>query len=161
MIVIFPGSFDPITYGHLDIIERAEALFGNVIVVMLHNSKKKYFFTPEERMEQLQDATKHVKGVQLQIFDGLLMDFAKSQDSRLIIRGVRSVSDYEYELPVAVGIKQLSKDIETFFIPTNPKYSYVSSSMVKELARYKADISELVPQLIQDALLKKYSLIEG
>lgn len=158
MTVVFPGSFDPVTYGHLDIIERAETLFGKVVVVLLHNARKKHLFTVEERKKQLHETTKHINGVQLETFDGLLIDFVKQHDIKLIIRGIRSITDYEYELPVAIGIKQLCGDVETVFIPTSPKYAYISSSMVKEVASYNTDVTQLVPEFIQSALIKKYSL---
>jgi pantetheine-phosphate adenylyltransferase len=155
-IAVVPGSFDPITNGHLDIISRGASIFGQVNVVVLNNSSKNPLFTVEERMELIVDATSHLKNVKVETFSGLLMDYAESVDASAIIRGLRAVSDFEYEMQITSMNRVLNDEIETFFIMTKNQYSFLSSSIVKEVAKYGGYIGELVPPQVEAALKSKY-----
>ncbi|MGI8384579.1 pantetheine-phosphate adenylyltransferase [Robertmurraya sp. P23] len=154
-IAVCPGSFDPITYGHLDIITRGAKVFDEVFVVVLSNSSKKPLFSVEERTEMIREVTKHLPNVKVDSFQGLLVDYASSVGASAIIRGLRAVSDFEYEMQITSMNRVLNDQIETFFIMTNSQYSFLSSSIVKEVAKYKGNISELVPPLVERALLEK------
>lgn len=155
-IAVCPGSFDPITYGHLDIITRAAKVFDEIYVVVLNNSSKKPLFTVEERIDLISKVTKHIPNVKADSFQGLLVDYAKSVSANAIIRGLRAVSDFEYEMQITSMNRVLNDDIETFFIMTNNQYSFLSSSIVKEVAKYDGKISELVPQEVEAALISKF-----
>ncbi|WP_066052910.1 pantetheine-phosphate adenylyltransferase [Robertmurraya korlensis] len=154
-IAVCPGSFDPITYGHLDIITRGAKVFDEVFVVVLSNSSKKPLFSVEERTEMIREVTKHLPNVKVDSFQGLLVDYASSVGASAIIRGLRAVSDFEYEMQITSMNRVLNDQIETFFIMTNSQYSFLSSSIVKEVAKYKGNISELVPPLVEKALMEK------
>ena len=154
-IAIYPGSFDPVTNGHLDIIERTAAIFDKVIVAILINSNKKPTFTIEERMDMLKAATSHIKNVQIEFFDGLLVDFVKEKGARVIVKGLRAISDFEYEFQMAMLNKSVEPEIETLFMMTSNKYSYLSSSIVKELGRLGASLDDLVPEKIMDNVINK------
>lgn len=144
--VIYPGSFDPVTYGHLDIIKRSASMFEEVIVGVLSNSAKNPLFTLEERTEMIEDAVKDFDNVKVINFDGLLIDYMKKNDISVIVRGLRAVTDFEYELQIAQSNRKVSKDtIDTVFLTTSIDYAYLSSSIVKEYARYGTDVSEFVP----------------
>ncbi|WP_409294480.1 pantetheine-phosphate adenylyltransferase [Peribacillus sp. SCS-26] len=160
-IAVCPGSFDPITNGHLDIIQRAAKVFEEVYIVVLNNSSKQPLFTVDERQELIRQATVHIPNVKVSSFQGLLVDYAKSINADAIIRGLRAVSDFEYEMQITSMNRLLNEQIETFFIMTNNQYSFLSSSIVKEVARYGGDISELVPTVVKEWLLKKYESQEG
>lgn len=150
-IAIVPGSFDPITNGHIDIIKRTCALFDVVYVSILSNSAKSPLFSVEERIELIKRATKDLKNVKVDSFTGLLVNYAREHDAKFIVKGLRAVSDFEYEFQMSLTNKQLAPEIETFFITTNSKYSYLSSSIVKEVAKYGGDLTEMVPpEIIQD-----------
>jgi pantetheine-phosphate adenylyltransferase len=155
-IAVCPGSFDPITYGHLDIIRRGAKVFEKVYVVVLNNSAKNPLFTVEERMKLIKEVTKDLPNVQVDQFSGLLIEYAKSVNANAIIRGLRAVSDFEYEMQITSMNRVLNEDIETFFIMTNNQFSFLSSSIVKEVAKYNGNISELVPPLVETALHKKF-----
>ncbi|KUP07322.1 phosphopantetheine adenylyltransferase [Bacillus coahuilensis p1.1.43] len=155
-IAVCPGSFDPLTYGHLDIITRGAKVFNEIRVVVLNNSSKNPLFTAAERVELIKEATKHLPNVQVDTFSGLLIDYAKSVGASAIIRGLRAVSDFEYEMQITSMNRVLDENIETFFIMTNNQYSFLSSSIVKEVAKYKGDISELVPQIVEEKLKEKF-----
>ncbi|OIK15175.1 pantetheine-phosphate adenylyltransferase [Bacillus sp. MUM 13] len=155
-IAVCPGSFDPITFGHLDIIQRSAKVFEEVYVVVLNNSAKNSLFSIEDRLALIQKATEHIPNVKVDSFQGLLVDYAKSIKADAIIRGLRAISDFEYEMQGTSMNRLLNEKIETFFIMTNNQYSFLSSSIVKEVAKYGGDISELVPAIVKDALHKKF-----
>ena len=152
---IYPGSFDPVTNGHLDIIERTAAIFDKVTVAILINSSKTPTFTIAERIDMLKKATAHIPNVEIEFFDGLLVDFVRSKNAKVIIKGLRAVSDFEYEFQMAMLNKSVAPDIETLFMMTGNKYSYLSSSIVKELGRLGAPVEEFVPQAIMDNVTEK------
>ncbi|ATF14238.1 pantetheine-phosphate adenylyltransferase [Brevibacillus sp. HB1.2] len=154
-IAVCSGSFDPVTYGHLDIIARGANVFDKVIVAVLINSKKNSLFSVEERVDLLRQATADMKNVEVDSFDGLLIDYMNKKGAQVIIRGLRAVSDFEYEMQVASINKKLDENIETFFMMTNNQYSYLSSSIVKEVAKYKASVADLVPPVVEEALKRK------
>jgi pantetheine-phosphate adenylyltransferase len=147
MHVVYPGSFDPLTNGHLDVIQRASRLFAKVTVGVLENPNKRgqYLFTAEERLAIVREATAHLPNVEAATFSGLLVDFVKRVGAQAIVKGLRAVSDYEYELQMAHLNRQLLPGLETLFILSATRYSFVSSTMVKEIARYGGDVSKLVP----------------
>lgn len=153
---VCPGSFDPVTLGHLDIIERASNVFEHVIVAVLNNSEKKPLFTVEERVKLLTEVTSHLPNVEVDSFQGLLIDYMETIEAKTIVRGLRAVSDFEYELQVASTNRKLNDSIETFFMMTNNKYSFLSSSIVKEVAKYHASVEELVPNEVEQALIEKF-----
>ena len=152
---IYPGSFDPPTYGHLDIIERASKLCDELIIGVLKNSAKTPLFSVEERGNMLKVTTRDIANVRVESFEGLTVDFAKQNGATIIVRGLRALTDFDYELQLSQINKTLCEDIETIFLSTNLKYSFLSSSTVKEVASYRADISGLVPPYIQELVEKK------
>ncbi len=154
---VFPGSFDPVTTGHMDLIERAAAIFDRLVIGVLANSSKIPLFTVEERVQMLEGLTKDMHGIEVLSFDGLLADFVEKTGADTVIRGIRSPSDFEYELPLAQANYKLNYKADTLFLATRPEYSYISSSAVKELARYKGDIEGFVPEAIYQFLKKKYN----
>jgi pantetheine-phosphate adenylyltransferase len=158
MHVVYPGSFDPLTNGHLDVIQRASRLFARVTVAILENPNKRgqYLFTAEERLAIVREATAHLPNVEAATFSGLLVDFVKRVGAQAIVKGLRAVSDYEYELQMAHLNRQLLPGLETLFILSATRYSFVSSTMVKEIARYGGDVSKLVPPATLRALKAKF-----
>lgn len=158
---VIPGTFDPITFGHLDIIKRGAKVFEEVYVTVLNNSAKHPLFTVNERIALIKEVTKDIPNVKVDQFSGLLVDYAKSVNAHAIIRGLRAVSDFEYEMQITSMNRLLDEDIETFFIMTNTKYSFLSSSIVKEIAKYHAEIYQLVPLVVENALRQKYSKISN
>ncbi|EAC8054335.1 pantetheine-phosphate adenylyltransferase [Listeria monocytogenes] len=155
-IAVIPGTFDPITNGHLDIIERAAKIFDVLYVSVLNNSSKKPLFTIEERMEMIRQVTAHLPNVQVESASGLTVDYAATRGATAIVRGLRAVSDFEYEMQIASMNRTLNAEIETFFVMTNTKYSFLSSSMVKEVAQYQGDINELVPEIVNEQVQAKF-----
>ena len=153
---IYPGSFDPITNGHLDIIKRTSKIYDKVIVGVLSNKNKKPLFTAEERVELIKKVTDKLDNVEVDTFNGLLVDFAKNKDAKVIIKGLRTVADFEYEFQMALLNKALDSDIETMFMMTDTKYSYISSSMVKELAGFHGDLTGFLPYDIIETVKEKY-----
>lgn len=144
-IAVFPGSFDPVTKGHVDLIYRASKMFDTLVLGVLINSSKKPLLTLEERVELLGEVTEKMPNVRVEAFEGLLVDFVDKCDADVIVRGLRTANDFEYELPLAQTNYKLNGRADTVFLATSPQYSYVSSSAVKELMRYNADISDFVP----------------
>ncbi len=155
-IAVCPGSFDPITLGHLDIIKRGARVFDEVIVVVLNNSAKNSLFSLEERTTLISEATKSISNVSVDSFSGLLMDYAKSINASAILRGLRAVSDFEYEMQITAMNKKLVDEIDTFFVMTNNQYSFLSSSIVKEVAKYGGNVKDLVPECVNIALENKF-----
>mgnify|MGYP001589683195 CR=1 FL=1 len=152
---IYPGSFDPVTYGHLDIIQRAQRLFDTVVIAVAGNSQKKPLFSVKERLNMLKKATQGMDGVVITHFDGLVVDYARKNKLGVIIRGLRMVSDFEYEFQMALTNRKLASDVETIFLMPAEQYSYISSRLLKETAGLGADISSFVPGYVQDALKAK------
>ena len=152
---VYPGSFDPVTLGHYDIIERSSRIFDRVIVGVLCNSAKTPLFTTDERVEMLRYVTAELPNVTVLSFDGLLVDFARQQSADVIVRGLRAVTDFEYELQMAQMNRVIAPEIDTLFLTTNLKYAYLSSSMVKEVARYGGDISEFLNSRIAEIVTEK------
>lgn len=155
-ISIYPGSFDPITLGHIDIIERASKMTDKLIVAVLTNSSKHSLFSVAERVDLIKESVEHLKNVEVQSFDGLTVDFAKKVGANTIIRGLRAITDFEYELQLAQTNRQVNGDIDTIFLLTNLQYSYLSSSIVKEVASYNGDISKFVTPSVALAVKSKY-----
>jgi len=155
-LAVCPGSFDPVTNGHLDIIRRGAKVFDNVVVVVFNNAAKSSLFTVEERIDLLKQATADLPNVQVDASDGLLMDYAKRHGAQVILRGLRAVSDFEYEMQITSMNRKLDPAIETFFMMTNNQYSFLSSSVVKEVAKFHADVTDLVPEGVAKALIQKY-----
>jgi pantetheine-phosphate adenylyltransferase len=156
---VCPGSFDPVTYGHLDIIQRAAHVFDTVTVAVLNNASKDPLFSVAQRMELLKEVTKDIPNVNIDSFNGLLIDYMRKNNATTIIRGLRAISDFEYELQVASINRKLDDSIETFFMMTNNKYSYLSSSIVREVAKYHSSVADLVPPQVEEALMKKFSQV--
>ncbi|MCM3160378.1 pantetheine-phosphate adenylyltransferase [Metabacillus litoralis] len=155
-IAVCPGSFDPITYGHLDIIKRGAKVFEEVYVCVLNNASKQPLFTVDERCELIREVTKEMPNVIVESYRGLLIDYAREKNAQVILRGLRAVSDFEYEMQITSMNRVLDENIETFFMMTNNQYSFLSSSIVKEVAKYKGNISELVPKAVEKALKSKF-----
>ncbi|WP_085524092.1 pantetheine-phosphate adenylyltransferase [Tuberibacillus sp. Marseille-P3662] len=153
---VCPGSFDPVTLGHLDIIKRGAKIFDHVIVVVLHNNSKDGLFTVEERVNFIKESTKDLANVTVDYFHGLLVDYANQKHVDVLLRGLRAVSDFEYELKITSINKKLNDDIETFFMMTNNQYSFLSSSIVKEIASHDALVEDLVPPVVETALKAKF-----
>jgi pantetheine-phosphate adenylyltransferase len=154
---IYPGSFDPITNGHIDIIERATRLFDTLVVAVLQNPAKNTLFSASERVGMIREAVMHLKGVEVEVFDGLLVEFAKKVDASIIVRGLRAISDFDYEFQMALINKKLYPHLETVFMMTAEEHLYLSSSVVKELASFGAPIHALVPANVANALQKRLS----
>ena len=158
MKIIYPGSFDPITLGHLDIINRVSEKFDEVYIAILNNTKKNSLFTVEERIEIIEDACKGLENVKVVSFSGLLVDYAKEIDCKLIVRGLREISDYEKEVQMALMNRELDNELETLFLVSNAKYSFVSSTLVKEVIYFGGDISSFVPELAYKMLKERYNI---
>lgn len=152
--VVCPGSFDPVTNGHLDIISRASRLYDEVVVAVLINKTKTGLFTIDERLEMLSEVTKEYGNVKVDSFHGLLVDFCRQNDIPVIVKGLRAVSDYEYELQMAQMNHRMA-GVETLFMSTNPLYSFLSSSLMKEVAKWGGDVSGLVPDVIAERLVER------
>lgn len=158
---IYPGSFDPVTLGHLDIIRRSSKLVDHLIVGVLNNSGKSPLFSVDERVNMLKEVTSDLGNVEVLSFSGLLVDFAKKHEVQTIIRGLRAVTDFEYELAMSQTNRVAAPQIDTIFLNTSLKYAYLSSSIVKEMAMYGGDISKFVPELIIDRVYEKYNVTAG
>lgn len=145
LTAIYPGTFDPLTFGHLDVIERASVLFGSIIVAAAISTSKQTLLSIEERIEVISNSTKHLKNCTVERFDGLLVDFARQKNAGVIVRGLRTISDFEYEFRMALTNRKIAENIETVFLMTSEEYSYISSTLVREIAKYGGNISGFVP----------------
>ena len=156
-IGIYPGSFDPVTLGHIDVIKRASALVDHLIIGVLKNSSKTPLFSAEERVELLKRTTQDIPNIEIESYDGLLVDFADSKNADVIVRGLRAVTDFEYELQLAQTNRKLNPKVDTVFLATSVEYAYLSSSIVREIARYNGNIEKFVPEnIIEDVYNKMY-----
>ena len=160
-IAIYPGTFDPVTKGHLDILVRAKELFDELIIAVAADSKKTPLFTLGERMELLMEATKDMPNVSVRVFEGLTVEFARQCEAIVIIRGLRALSDFEYEFQLALMNKKIAPDIETIFLMTQSDYSFISSSAIKWAASLHAGVSDFVPPHVEKALIEKYSSLRS
>jgi pantetheine-phosphate adenylyltransferase len=156
-VAVYPGSFDPLTFGHIDIIERALEIFDEVIVSIFVNPNKKPLFTLEERIDILKNVLKDYSGVKIDNFNGLLTDYLREKKIKVVIRGLRAVSDLEYEFQYAAANRTLYPEIETVFFVPRLRYSYLSSSVVREIARFGGDVSKMVPQYVVEKIKNKYT----
>ncbi|MDD5617682.1 MAG: pantetheine-phosphate adenylyltransferase [Candidatus Omnitrophica bacterium] len=152
---IYPGSFDPITYGHIDIIKRALTIFEEVIIAVANNSSKDPLFSAEERVKMIKQATKNFDRVSVESFNGLVVDYAHKKKINVIVRGLRMISDFEYEFQMALTNRKLAPDVETIYLMPSESYSYISSKLLKEASRLGANISNFVPKFIEEKLKKK------
>ncbi|MBQ9120091.1 MAG: pantetheine-phosphate adenylyltransferase [Lachnospiraceae bacterium] len=159
IIGIYPGSFDPVTLGHLDIIKRSAKMVDKLIIGVLNNSSKHPLFSVEERVEMIKTVTKDLENVSVEAFDGLTVDFAKKRNATVMVRGLRAVTDFEYEIQIAQTNHAIMPEIDTIFLTTSVQYSYLSSSIVKEVASYGGDIEKFVPESILPAVLSKFKAI--
>lgn len=155
-IAVYPGTFDPITNGHIDLVERSLGIFDEVIIALAPNPKKIPLFTTDERIEMIKTATKGLRNVKIDIFNGLLVDYAKKKNARAIIRGLRAVSDFEYEFQMALMNRRLDNKIETVFLMPSEEYSYLTSSIIKEIAAFKGSVNGLVPKVVANKLKEKF-----
>ncbi len=155
-VAVYPGSFDPCTNGHLDIITRASGLFEKVVVAVLINEKKHPLFSLEERVDMLKTVTKHLENVEVIAFSGLLADFMRQNNYSIIIKGLRAVSDFEYEFQMALTNRTLFDKIETVFIPSSSEFMFLSSSIVKEVAKYNGDLTPLVPKELVPRIMSRF-----
>ena len=158
-IAVYPGSFDPITYGHIDIIKRGLTIFDEIIVAVANNSQKNSLFTTDERVELIQDVVKGEGRVTVDTFGGLLIDYVSSRGAHVIIRGLRAISDFEYEFQIAQMNSSIGREIETLFMMTSLQYGYLSSSIVKEVCSLNGNIDKFVPPEVKAALRQKYGLL--
>jgi len=157
---IYPGSFDPVTKGHLDIIERSANIFDELVVGVLNNSAKNSLFSIDERVSMIKEMTANMKNVTVTSFEGLLVNHMKEIDASIIVRGLRAVTDFEYELQIAQTNHKVSSDVDTIFLTSNLEYAYLSSTIVKEIASYGGDISNFVPEQIVNRIYTKYNIIK-
>ena len=156
-IGVYPGTFDPITNGHMDIIKRASKLFDKLIVGVLINTNKKPIFTAEERVELIKESCYALDNIEVDCFSGLLIDFVKNKKANTIVRGLRAVSDFEYEFQMALMNRKLDENVETVFMMTSSKYSYLSSSLIKEVAKFGGCIKGLIPENVEKEMFEKFS----
>ncbi|HLW99591.1 MAG TPA: pantetheine-phosphate adenylyltransferase [Candidatus Acidoferrales bacterium] len=154
-LAIYPGSFDPVTNGHLDLIERGTKIFDRLVVAVLRNLDKEPLFPTQERVDMLREVTRQWANVEVDVFDGLLVDYARKRNAQVILRGIRAFSDYEYELQMALMNRRLESNIETVFMMPAEKYSYLSSRLVREIAHLGGDIKGLVPPVVEQRLRAK------
>lgn len=156
---VYPGSFDPITYGHIDIIDRASRLFDNVIVAVLNNPSKTPLFCTGERIEMIKEATNELENVEVDSFSGLLIDYVEKKEANTVLKGLRAVSDFEYEFQMALMNRKLNRNVETIFMMTSSRYSFISSSLIKEVVKFGGCAKDLVPDYVFDRLVAKYKEI--
>ncbi len=158
---IYPGTFDPITNGHLDIIKRAARIFDKVIVAVAKNTGKTPLFSMDERQQLIKSSVEHIEGVSVEIFDGLIVDFCHKKGASALIRGLRALSDFEYEFQMALLNRKIGKDVESVFLMPKEKYTYLSSSMIKEIAALGGDVSCFVPEHVKNELINKFKKKES
>lgn len=156
-LAIYPGSFDPLTNGHLDIIKRSLHLYDKIIIAIATNSRKNTFFSVEERLVLIREVLKDWKGLEIDTFSGLTVDYARERNAKVIIRGLRAVTDFDYEYAISLMNSKLAPEVETVFLMANNEHSFISSTIVKEVARHGRAVSNHVPEIINNALLKKYA----
>ncbi|MBK7444745.1 MAG: pantetheine-phosphate adenylyltransferase [Ignavibacteria bacterium] len=156
LVSIYPGTFDPVTNGHLDVIERASGLFEKVIVTIAVNQNKKPMFSESERKDMLINVTSHLKNVEVDFFEGLLVKYAEEKKAGVIIRGLRAISDFEYEFQMSLTNRKLNPEINTVFLMPHEKYSYLNSSLVRELASFNANVKEFLPEYVLKKLEEKF-----
>ena len=156
-VAIYPGSFDPVTNGHLDLIERGQKMFDRLIVAVLKNTEKEPMFSVPERVEMLREVTRHWESVEIDVFEGLLVDYARKRGAAVILRGIRAVSDYEYELQMALMNRKLEPRLETVFMMPGETYSYLSAKVVREIAHFGGPLTGLVPPTVEQRLRAKVS----
>jgi pantetheine-phosphate adenylyltransferase len=156
-VAIYPGSFDPVTNGHLDLIERGQKMFDRLIVAVLKNTEKEPMFSVPERVEMLREVTRHWESVEIDVFEGLLVDYARKRGAAVILRGIRAVSDYEYELQMALMNRKLEPRLETVFMMRGETYSYLSAKVVREIAHFGGPLAGLVPPTVEQRLRAKVS----
>jgi pantetheine-phosphate adenylyltransferase len=154
---IYPGSFDPVTNGHFDVVERARKLFDEVIVAVAHNDEKQALFSLDQRLDLLRQTIGKIDNIRVAQFEGLLVDFARAEKAHAVIRGLRAVSDFEFEFQMALMNRKLESDLETIFLMPKEEYTYLSSRLVKEIARLGGDVSTFVPPIVAKALAHKFS----
>ena len=154
-LAIYPGTFDPVTKGHIDMIKRATHIFSKVIVAVAHTTSKQTLFTTEERLKMLKECTKGIKGIEVEVFDGLVIEFARKKKANVLIRGLRMISDFEYELQMALTNRRLDESIETIFLMPSEGYSFLSSTLLKEAASLGADVSSFVPKNVEKQLKQR------
>ena len=156
-IAIYPGTFDPLTYGHLDVVKRASKIFPRIIVAVAHNSQKTSLFTLEERMDMMKEAVKGITNVEIETFQGLVVDYARSKKANVLIRGLRMISDFEFEFQMALTNRRLDETVETVFLMPSEGYSFLSSALLREAASLGADTSSFVPGFIGERLREKFA----
>jgi len=157
-LAIYPGTFDPVTFGHLDVIERTNHIFPEVIVAVAETSRKNLLFGLEERIDMVREVTKNLKGVRVEAFNSLVVDFARKKKAGVLIRGLRMISDFEYEFQMTLTNRRLAEDIETVFLMPSEKHSFISSTLLKEVSVLGADVSTLVPEFVEKKLKAKLAL---
>jgi pantetheine-phosphate adenylyltransferase len=155
-IAVYPGTFDPVTNGHIDLVERSLRIFGELIIAIAANPKKQPLFSLEERVDMFKAVTTHYKNIKIEGFDGLLVDYVKQKKAAAIVRGLRAISDFEYEMQMALMNRRFDNTIETVFMMPNETYSFITSTIVKEAAGYGGDVSTLVPPVVLERLKKKF-----
>jgi pantetheine-phosphate adenylyltransferase len=155
-IAIYPGSFDPVTNGHIDIAKRGLLLFDRIIIAILYNPGKQSLFPVDERLEMLNESMSGIEGIEFDTFDGLTVDYARRRNARAILRGMRAVSDFEYEFQLALMNRKLNRDVETVFLMTGMRWIFTSSSIIKEAAKFGGDISEMVPPNVENRIKHKF-----
>ena len=158
---VYPGSFDPITNGHIDVLERALDIFDTVIITVARNSAKKPLFTTEQRVQLIRDAVSSYSRVEIDTFEGLIVDYARSRNAVALVRGLRAVSDFEYEFQMALMNRKLASQISTVFLMPNERYTYLNSSIVRELARHGTDVNDFVPANVKEALTRHFAANES
>jgi pantetheine-phosphate adenylyltransferase len=157
-IAVYPGSFDPVTFGHLDVLERATDIFDRVIITVARNSSKQALFSTEERVALIAEAIKGYPSVEVDTFDGLIVDYARSRNAAALLRGLRAVSDFEYEFQMALMNRKLASEVATVFLMPHEKFTYLNSSIVRELARHRTSVADFVPENVRIALEARFGV---